>query len=178
MSGPRSSKPGETALLRKALAKAEAALAKERVEATNREQARLAQALHDSVCQSLSGVYLLARVIARKIETPPQAAEEMKELCEMLNRASKELNDLVRWLRPATINSGAELSPDLAEHIFHRVRHGHHSPSEPFEDRELEILRLLGKAQTNTEIAVALGISLESVQSDHLRLQEKLGLAR
>jgi signal transduction histidine kinase len=76
-------------------------------EAIDREQLRLAQLLHDSVCQSLTGVQMLARVIARKLQaTAPEAADEVAELDHLLQQAVSEVHEAIHGLRLAEIPPG------------------------------------------------------------------------
>jgi len=74
------------------------------VEAIDCEQYRLAQILHDTICQSLSGIALLTRVALRKLESAsPQAAQgaaDVAELGRAIASASSEIHGLVRSLRP------------------------------------------------------------------------------
>ena len=84
-------------------------------EAAEQERHRLAQALHDTVCQSLSGIHLMARVLARKLEARnPEVAREVRELSELLERAVGEAHDLMRSLRPESSET-FQLAPALAE---------------------------------------------------------------
>src|SRR5688572_11263765 len=69
-------------------------------EAVDREQLRLAQLLHDSVCQSLTGVQMLARVIARKLQaTAPETGDEVAELDHLLQQAVSEVHEAIHGLR-------------------------------------------------------------------------------
>ncbi len=71
------------------------------VEATEREQARLAQALHDTVCQSMSGLHLMARLLTRKAGARcPELVPDLKEFGDLLEQAAGELHTLAQWLRP------------------------------------------------------------------------------
>jgi signal transduction histidine kinase len=94
------------------------------VEATEREQQRLAQSLHDTVCQSMSAVHLLARLIGRKVEARcPELGNEMNELGTLLQQVAGELHDLTHWLREADFESGGLVSAlrRLAETISEKV---------------------------------------------------------
>jgi signal transduction histidine kinase len=94
------------------------------VEAVERDQRRVAQALHDTICQSLTGIHLLASVTARRfaVECPPMAAEVMT-LSDELNQAVDEVRDLVRVLLPTEIEAGRlrfalqALATEISEHV-------------------------------------------------------------
>ena len=93
-------------------------------EAIDQEQHRLAQLLHDSVCQSLTGVQMLARVIARKLQTiAPAAAGEVGELDHLLQQAASELHELVHGLRLTEVAPDGLISAlrTLAREISERI---------------------------------------------------------
>lgn len=116
MSVPSSADSNEEGRLRAELARAHAAIEHARIDAAASEQRRLAQALHDTICQSLGGISLMARATARKLrEKCPEAAAELGELGQLLQRATDEVHDLVRWLQPAEFNDAEELVPALKE---------------------------------------------------------------
>jgi signal transduction histidine kinase len=76
------------------------------VEAADREQRRLAEDLHDSVCQSFSGLNLLVRVLSRKMQkSGAGAAAESKELGALLQQAVDELHEQVQWTSPRDFDS-------------------------------------------------------------------------
>lgn len=98
--------------LKAGLEKALAALEQERarrraleravLEAAGKERRRLAQELHDTVCQSLSGIELVAGVLVRKFgETSPDAARQLARLAGMIHGAVQELHILSGQLQPA-----------------------------------------------------------------------------
>ncbi len=100
--------PDENAAI---LRKLTAALAEERARcerleggiraAAEREQQRLAQALHDTISQSLTGIHLMAEVLARKhAATAPEAAADLAELSEIILGSTFELHRLITSLRP------------------------------------------------------------------------------
>ena len=74
----------------------------ENLDAVQGERARLAQSLHDTVCQTLSGAYLQAALLVRKCQ-PGQAlsADELQALRDTLHGAVGELHELVHSLRQA-----------------------------------------------------------------------------
>ena len=62
---------------------------------------RSAHALHDTVAQTLTGTYLQALVIARKLEASGSgSADDMTRLTETIHRAVIELQEVVRGLQP------------------------------------------------------------------------------
>ena len=64
------------------------------------ERRRLAQALHDTVCQSLTGIYLMAATLERSIRDRDAAASEsVRALKGVVREASKEVQNLMRTLR-------------------------------------------------------------------------------
>ncbi len=70
--------------------------------AASREQERLAQTLHDTISQSLSGMHLMAAVLARKYEPIcPAAAAEIAAFSDLIQSSALEMHHLVRSLRPA-----------------------------------------------------------------------------
>jgi signal transduction histidine kinase len=72
--------------------------------AIDAEQQRLAQALHDTVCQSLTGMNILAGLIARKLKAlSPEIAGEVAELRDLIGQTSDEVHEMVRWLRPPAL---------------------------------------------------------------------------
>ena len=65
------------------------------------EQRRIAQALHDTVSQTLTGTYLWALVTVRKLEeSGSDSAGDVARLAEMLHQAVDELQGVVRLLQP------------------------------------------------------------------------------
>lgn len=125
VSSGRSSLRGEAQNLRAELAETRLALERETaarkqleralLDAVETEQRRVSQRLHDTVCQSLSGIHLLARVLVRKLRAAGSPhLDEVAELGEMIQHAANDLHDLERWLRPA-VNDALPLVPALAE---------------------------------------------------------------
>ena len=70
------------------------------VAAAQIERQRIAQALHDTVSQTLTGTYLQALVTARKLEASgSEAAVDVAHLTEMIHQAVVELQSVVRTLQ-------------------------------------------------------------------------------
>jgi signal transduction histidine kinase len=64
------------------------------------ERQRLLQALHDTVCQGLSGVSMEAAVLVRKLEAQgSDCAPTGQVLRDMIRQTTDELHDIVRSLR-------------------------------------------------------------------------------
>lgn len=79
----------------------------------DRQETRLPQLLHDTICQSLSGIHLLARVIERKLRvSAPESADAIGELCILLQGAVKELHEIARERIPTGL-----AMPDLSSAI-------------------------------------------------------------
>ena len=75
------------------------------------------------------------------------------------------------------LNGGTYVSSVLAEQLAVGVLSRRVSvPYEGLSDRELEVLRFLGKGQTPSEIAVQLHLSIKTVSTYRTRLLEKLNL--
>ncbi len=69
--------------------------------AVQAERRRIAQALHDTVSQTLTGTYLQAIVTARKLEaSDSEGVDDVTRLTEMIHRAVVELTDVIRQLQP------------------------------------------------------------------------------
>ena len=80
-----------------------ASLAQRAATAVRAEQRRIAQALHDTVSQTLTGAYLQASMIARNLEgSGSERAEEVAHLAEMIHQAVVELQDAMRQLQSAS----------------------------------------------------------------------------
>ncbi len=87
-------------------------LARAELRGAEREGRRVAQALHDGACQTLSGIALMARVLSRKLQDEqPARAREVTELGELVERAAGELRDIIRALRPAAEGTGSTPTP-------------------------------------------------------------------
>ena len=64
------------------------------------EQQRFAQQLHDSVSQNLSGMRILAELLARQLKTEaPEAEAKALELAELIQRTGEDVQALIRSLR-------------------------------------------------------------------------------
>ena len=71
------------------------------VQMVERDRLRLAGALHNSACQSLSGLQLLAATLLKRLpEASGALGESIDELATLLREVSAELRGVVQWLRP------------------------------------------------------------------------------
>lgn len=78
------------------------------------ERARLRQALHDSVCQSLNALQIFMALHARSLSSNPEAAvADGARLKAELQQASMELNDIVAALTPPAFGP-TELTDEIA----------------------------------------------------------------
>jgi len=90
--------------------------ARERLEriflyAVESERLRLAQMLHDTVCQSLSGIGLLYRGVETRLK--PLLAERPAEIVELgaaIRYSTHEIHRLASWLRPAEVDGDTLVS--------------------------------------------------------------------
>lgn len=69
--------------------------------AVQAERRRIAQALHDTVSQTLTAAYLQALVTARKLTASgSEAADEVAHLTELIHQGVVELQTVARQLQP------------------------------------------------------------------------------
>lgn len=69
--------------------------------------------------------------------------------------------------------------PSMTRALLHQTvtpEHGRGSPATPLTRRELDVLRLLAKGNTNKQIAALLGLSIRTVENHRSNLMGKLGL--
>jgi signal transduction histidine kinase len=84
-------------------------------EAVERERLRLAQELHDTLAQELSGISLIARTLEKKLQSGrgrPEVALAA-EIARGAQAAADRVRDLARGLAPAPVTAGT-LAPALA----------------------------------------------------------------
>ena len=75
-------------------------------QAVDQERRRLAQTLHDTICQSLTALYFTAKTIEKKMERRgSEGAGEIGELGEMIHKVVGELQGLARELAPRAEDS-------------------------------------------------------------------------
>jgi signal transduction histidine kinase len=81
-------------------------LAKEVVDASQREQRRLGQDLHDGLCQLLVGIKLLAENVKNKLAaTAPMEAVEINEIENRLSEALAQADGISRGLYPVELDA-------------------------------------------------------------------------
>ena len=68
--------------------------------AARQERHRIAQALHDSVCQSLTGISLETAVFCKEL-AEAESAVDGKALRDMVRQAVRELQEVMQGLRLA-----------------------------------------------------------------------------
>jgi two-component system NarL family response regulator len=81
----------------------------------------------------------------------------------------------------AAHDGGSFITPALAGHLlseFSMSARGEQSRVRPLQGRELAVLRLVVRGQTDNEIALALFVSPRTVQNTLARIREKTGLRR
>jgi DNA-binding NarL/FixJ family response regulator len=89
--------------------------------------------------------------------------------------------DLVNALL-AVAKGGSYLSPQVSDRLLHRIQNGDLkaklSPSavDDLAPRELQVLRLVADGKTSKEIAVTLGLALQTVRSYRKTVMKKLGV--
>jgi NarL family two-component system response regulator LiaR len=86
-----------------------------------------------------------------------------------------EGQEIVRAVR-ATAAGQAAIDPAVAPRLIARLTHPA-SHSDTLTERELEVLRLVARGQTNKQIGVALQISDRTVQNHLANIYAKLGVA-
>jgi signal transduction histidine kinase len=84
-------------------------------EAVERERLRLAQELHDTLAQELSGISLIARTLEKKLSGGPERPEIAlaSEIARGAQAAADLVRDLARGLAPAPVTA-VGLAPALA----------------------------------------------------------------
>ena len=83
--------------------------------AADRERRRLARMLHDTICQSVTGVNLLARLLSRRVkEKAPDLEPDLLELTDLLRVSMIEVQDTVRALAGPQAGGLASALAELA----------------------------------------------------------------
>lgn len=66
-----------------------------------RERQRVATALHNTICQELTGIGLMANAAARRLHADhPEADATLREIAALVQQAGKGLQEFIRKLRP------------------------------------------------------------------------------
>ncbi len=81
-------------------------LEKEILEASEREQRRIGQDLHDGLSQHLTGVAFLSKGLAHKLDTKSKTeAAEASKIAHLVNQAIVQTRDLARGLYPVNLEA-------------------------------------------------------------------------
>jgi two-component system, NarL family, response regulator NreC len=88
---------------------------------------------------------------------------------------SRAAEDLVQAIRDVS-RGEFYLSPGISETVVQAFLSGTTSPSEPLSDRERQVLQLLAEGKRTKEIAVILGISINTAESHRNHIMEKLDI--
>lgn len=75
------------------------------LEAGERERQRIGQDLHDDLCQQLSGIACLGRVLERNLASAslPDASRQAGEIAGLVQQATGRARDLAKGLHPASL---------------------------------------------------------------------------
>jgi PAS domain S-box-containing protein len=80
-------------------------LEEELLKASSREQQRIGQDLHDSLCQQLAGIEFQNLVLVQQLSKTPEAQAEAARIGELIRNATKQARALARGLSPVEIES-------------------------------------------------------------------------
>lgn len=141
------------------------------VEAQESERARVARDLHDEANQALTAVIL--RLQAAAEDAPPDLAEQINDAKQLASQAMEELLQVVRRLRPTTLDLGLRnaVSSQVAEFgersgIETEFVFEGDSRKRLTDDRELAVYRVVQEALSNvvqhadaTRVEVALTVA-------------------
>jgi PAS domain S-box-containing protein len=78
-------------------------LEEELLNASSREQQRIGQDLHDSLCQQLAGIEFQNSVLVQQLAKTPQTQTEAARIGELIRNATKQARALARGLSPVEI---------------------------------------------------------------------------
>jgi len=95
------------------------------LDAIDHDRRRLAQTLHDTICQSMSGICLLYRVLGLKLKLLGAAPlPEFAELGAALQYAMEDIHRLACWLRPLEADRSTLISAlaQLSDSVSHRLQ--------------------------------------------------------
>jgi signal transduction histidine kinase len=132
------------------------ALSAHHVRRLEEERLHISRELHDEAGQILIGIKLALQVTAREAPAHTELHRELDELREQVNRATRRLKDLARWLRPPTLEKlGLEialrqLAADVQANSGLEIQLDLESPDVRLaEDREIILYRIAQEALTN-----------------------------
>ena len=81
-------------------------LEREILEISNREQRRIGQDLHDSLCQHLTGIGFMGKVLEKKAATHiPLEPAEMQEIVDLIDQAITMTREFSRGLNPVELQA-------------------------------------------------------------------------
>ena len=86
------------------------ALEEELLNASSREQHRIGQDLHDSLCQQLAGIEFQNSVLVQQLSKTPEAQAEAARIGELIRNATKQARALARGLSPVEIEPNGLMS--------------------------------------------------------------------
>ena len=132
-------------------------LAKQILEAGERERQRIGLDLHDDLCQHLTGITFLGRVLQQRLSSRvPDEALAAGKIVDLVEQAVRRARDLARGLQPLQLQTGGlavalkELASTIEE-MFH-VR-CHFRCDEPFRVEDpatpIQLYRIAQEAITN-----------------------------
>ena len=78
-------------------------LEEELLKASSREQQRIGQDLHDSLCQQLAGIEFQNSVLVQQLSKTPSVQAEAARIGELIRNATKQARALARGLSPVEI---------------------------------------------------------------------------
>ncbi|MFY9264257.1 MAG: sensor histidine kinase [Solirubrobacterales bacterium] len=147
------------------------------VQAQESERARVARDLHDEANQALTAVIL--RLEAAAQSAPPSLAEEINEAKALAGQAMEELLEVVRRLRPTTLDLG--LRNAISAHVNDfgdrsgidvKFSYSGESRHRLGDDRELAVYRVVQEALSNiAQHADASHVEVRLSVADSIRLQ-------
>jgi two-component system NarL family sensor kinase len=126
------------------------------VEMVERDRLRFAGALHNSACQSVSGLQLFAATLSKRLADEPRAlGEAIDELTTLLRQVSTELRGVVQWLRPPPMREGGLMVSllELAAEISRSIPCEFHC-----DDRRMQVDSEVAKQFYHVSHAVALAL--------------------
>lgn len=93
---------------------------KEVLEISEKEQKRLGTHLHDELCQSLTGIMIMAKVLTQKMEKRQlPEGEELRKIGELLNQSITQAREMARGFYPVELQADSLMIAlkDLAKRI-------------------------------------------------------------
>ena len=151
-------------------------LEEELLNASSREQQRIGQDLHDSLCQQLAGIEFQNSVLVQQLCKRPEAQAEAARIGELIRNATKQARALARGLSPVEIEPNGLMAAlnNLAinaTHLF-RVRCSFECPQPVLLENRISATHLYRIAQEAIGNAVkhgqaqAIVISLKHVDQE------------